>query len=228
MRVGAVLLGIAVAVGSAAIAPGKTWVRSASAADCDATELVYALAGSLRITDTPFGAGDGNYRIGPGRLVIQVDRATPSPEGPLASARMTSYEMRERLSIVSTALFWKTQVTNDTVTRATPRNGRVLAEGTLRGRSLRWSAVPATFRTDGSETCAGSFCGSFGAPPPGTSEFHQGPDVFLFKPFEFSADMKTFSMQSTFDSKSESPKQVSYVALAGREVGQSCAGGAPL
>jgi hypothetical protein len=141
---------------------------------------------------------------------------------------MTSYEMRERLSVVSKALFWKTQVTSDTRTQATPRNGRVVAEGTLRGPSLRWSRVDATFRTDGTQTCDGSFCGSFGAPPAGTTPFHQGPDAFVFRPFEFSADMKTFAMQSTFDSKSDSPKQVSYVALAGREVGRKCATGAEL
>jgi hypothetical protein len=83
MRVGAVSFALLAAAISAAFAPGSGWIREASGAECETSEIEYLLSGNLRITETHFGAGDGDYRVGPGRIVLQVDRSSPSPDGPL-------------------------------------------------------------------------------------------------------------------------------------------------
>jgi hypothetical protein len=223
MRTVGLALGMVVAAAFAALPSRGSVVLS----DCAVTDVRYTIFGNLRVTETPLGAGDGEYHIGPGSIVLRFQREVPSSGGPVSSVRMLSYEMRERFAVLSKALFWKTKVTTDTQTTAKPGGGW-LAEGTLTGRSIRWSRFAGTFRTDGTETCEGAFCGSFGAPPTGTSPFHQPPAPFEFRSFDFSADMKTFVMPSTFDSKSDAPRQVSYVALAGRESERLCvAGDAP-
>jgi hypothetical protein len=66
-------------------------------------------------------------------------------------------------------------------------------------------------------------CGQFGAPDPGTTELHVGPNPIDLRPFEFDAEMKTFSMPYALISQSSSPKQRSFLAIGGREVRRSCA-----
>jgi len=168
------------------------------------------------------GAGDGDHKVGPGRVVL---RFTQSENG--SSVRMLAYEMRQRFTVVSKALFWTTTVLTDTQTRPVTSAPTIVAEGSLQDRSVRWSHVVGSFRSDGTLVCDGSMCGKFGAPPAGRSELHMGPSSMPFNPFEFSSDMKTFSMRPILASKTEVPQQESYVALAGRETGRACAAPTP-
>ena len=90
------------------------------------------------------------------------------------------------------------------------------------GQSLRWEGRANGVRTDGTLVCEGFMCGKFGAPPSGTSEVHDGPTSIELKPFQFSPDMKTFTMPFALLSKSDSPKQRTLVSIAGREVQRAC------
>ncbi len=186
---------------------------------CNAIEVRYTLAANLQLTDTPMGQGDGIYPIGPGTAVLRYENKGGAPGG---AVTMVSYHMRELFTIHAKALFWSTDVTTDTHTRATPDACSVAARGALSGRTLRWSTPVSGYRTDGTLTCKGSLCGKFGAPPPGQTPLHIGPGLVQFGPFNFSPDMKTFSMQNTQVSKTEMPKQTGSIALSGREVGRSC------
>lgn len=185
---------------------------------CDSWRIDYALAGSLQLTDTPMGQGDGVYPIGPGTLTLRFDDAGGQPAG---AVKLLSYDMHQTLTVTAKALFWRTTVVSDAVTRS------VLdvcgsSEGTLEGSSLTWTAPVRSFVTEGTLHCDGAFCGSFGAPPPGPSALRLGPIPVQFKTFQFSADMKTFTMASTFVAATESPKQTSHMALAGREIRRVC------
>lgn len=190
----------------------------AVAEPCDTVDVEYLTAASLELRDTPQGAGNGFYRIGPGRAVVRVAGN---------DARLIAYEMRESFVIDSKVIFWTTHVTNNTVTHTESDACGVVARGTLAERKLTWTSPLRGYRTDGTITCAGSLCGKFGAPPPGTSEIHLPPHDVAFSPWSFSADKKTFSMANTFVTKSEQPKQTAYIALAGREVRRSCANPKP-
>jgi hypothetical protein len=44
-----------------------------------------------------------------------------------------------------------------------------------------------------------------------------------FHAFDFAPDRKTFTMGSTFVTKTESPKQTAHIQLSGREVRRTCA-----
>src|SRR5215831_8163152 len=84
---------------------------------CDVWTADYALAGRLRLDDTPFGAGNGVYTVGPGHLRLRFSR-TPDP-GAL-KVELLAYEMRERFVVKSSVLFVHATVTTSADTRATP------------------------------------------------------------------------------------------------------------
>jgi hypothetical protein len=185
---------------------------------CGSWQVDYTLAESLRLSDTPMGKGDGVYEVGPGSVQLRFDDVDGQPGG---RATMVSYAMREHFVIDSRALFWNAHVVTDTHTRATA-DGSGAAAGTLRGTTLVWTSPVRGYRTDGALTCEGSLCGKFGAPPEGRSEIHIGPGPVPFGPFQFSRDLKTFTMGETFVARTDAPKQTAHVTLAGREVHRAC------
>jgi hypothetical protein len=212
---------VAALVSAVMISAGAS-TGNAAPSNCDATDMEYAVAANLQVKGTLMGAGDGEYRIGPGRIVLRFDHDPGLLSQSPISVRMLAYDMSEKFQLVSKIVFFTTKVLTDIRSHATPDDRSVVAEGVLTGRTLRWTNVVGSFRSDGTLICEGFFCGKFGAAPAGTSPFHMGPSKMSFSPFEFSADMKTFSMPSTLDSKTADPQQESYVALAGREVRRAC------
>src|SRR6185312_11372367 len=77
---------------------------SSSKADpgnCDATDVEYTVAGNLQVTGTLMGAGDGEYRIGPGRIVLRFDGDADQTSRSPSSVRMMAYDMGEKFQLVS-------------------------------------------------------------------------------------------------------------------------------
>jgi hypothetical protein len=209
-------LGFVVA-GALGLALAPTGAR-AQTPSCSSWRVDYTLAESLRLSDTPMGKGDGVYEVGPGSVELRFDDLDGQPGG---RVEMVSYAMSEHFTIDSRALFWNAHVTTDTHTRGTPdANG--VAAGRMQGATLTWTSPVRGYRTDGTLTCDGSLCGKFGAPPEGRSEIHIGPGPVTFSPFQFSRDLKTFTMGDTFVAKTDMPKQTAHVTLAGREVHRTC------
>jgi hypothetical protein len=186
---------------------------------CDAVEVSYALSANLQLTDTTMGQGDGTHRIGPGSTVLRYHVEGGEPTGPV---EMIAYEMHERFRIDSNLLFWNTHVTTDAKTTVSADPCGVVARGVLTGDTIEWTSEVRA-QTDGTLTCVGSLCGKLGAPAPGTSPLHVANHESRLRPWSFAPDKKTFTMQRTWLSHSESPKQTSFVALAGREVRRTCA-----
>lgn len=204
---------VASAVVALAAAP-----RSAAAdgPTCSAWDVEYGLNGNLKVTDTPLGAGDGVYPVGPGRAVIRFEDRGGQPGG---HAKLTAYTIHEHLTVTSKALMFSATVVTDTQSKVADG---VAAEGELAQRTLTWGTPVRTYRSDGTLTCEGNLCGKFGAPPPGASEVHMGPRNVQLAPFQFSADFKTFSMGYTQTSQSDSPKQTTFSAVSGRETKRTC------
>jgi hypothetical protein len=200
-------------------APSRVRAQPASpAASCGEWIVDYALAGSLELTDTPLGQGDGVYPAGSGSTTVRFDDVAGVPGG---HAKTIAYEMHDTFKVVSKTLFWATTVSTDSFTRASP-DPCDAAEGLLSGASLVWGRPIAGFHTDGTLFCAGSFCGKFGAPPPGESPLHISVHPVAFKTWQFSADRKTFTMSSTLVSKTDAPRQTAHLALSGREMQRTC------
>jgi hypothetical protein len=191
---------------------------AARAQPCHTEDVTYTLAATLQLSDTPLGRGDGNYAIGPGSMVLRIEGRR---------VQMLSYTMRESFTVRTTTLFWTTTVVTSARSTATPGACPGVAEGVLDGRKIHWLTPVRGYRTDGTITCEGSFCGQFGAPPPGQSPLHIGPEPQRFADFHFSPDMKTFVMPKTPGQKTEMPKQTSHVAVSGREVRRVCVSPAP-
>lgn len=186
---------------------------------CDAWDVTYAVSGNLRLSDTPMGAGDGIYPVGPGEVVLRRSPGTNR-------VTMVSFELPQRFGIHVKKVFWAATVNTNATARAAPPGGTAcshVAEGTMQGDTVTWATSVSGFRTDGVIDCNGSACGQFGAPPKGTSGLHIPPREVQFKPFEFGPDGKTFTMPATFVSKTDEPRQTAHLALSGREVRRVCA-----
>src|SRR6185369_4385204 len=103
----------------------------------------------------------------------------------------------EAFTVKTRTAFWKTEVTTNTTSKATPDACGVVATGTLVGNTVRWQTPVRGYRTDGTLTCTGSFCGDFGVPPAGESQLHIGPADTKFSDFVFAPDRQTFTMPKT-------------------------------
>lgn len=208
-------LGVTVAI----FGSSRSSTAQQAAEPCEAWDVEYVLSAKLQLSDTTMGAGDGTYSIGPGSAVLRFANANGQAGG---KVHLRSYAMREHFTIDSKVVFWTTHVLTDSKTTVGRDACGDMARGKLEDRTLRWLSPLSGYRTDGTLTCDGSLCGTFGAPPQGRSELHIPPHNVSFSPFQFSPDMKTFSMAKTFVTKTESPKQTAHIALAGREVRRTC------
>lgn len=187
---------------------------------CGTWTADYALAARLRLTDTPFGAGDGTYDIGPGFLRLRI---TPGAGSAGSNVELLSYAMQDRFTVESRVLFIHAKVTTRTDTRATPDEHGVAATGTLLGREITWSTPVKGYRTDGTIHCEGSGCGFSGVPPSGTSPLHIGPGPVRFGHVVFdSPDLETLHMDLTRVAHTEMPRQTAFVTFSGRRTARQC------
>ncbi len=200
-----------------------------SAPRCEAWEIEYALAAQVRLSDTMMGAGDGEHAIGPGRLVLRFEDLGGKPGG---AVRLTGYEMRDEFAVDSGAVFFRTQVLNQTRTTVDLGGCGAGAAGVLEtrgggesggGAELRWTEPVRTMHTDGRVHCEGLFCGKLGAPPQGWSPVHTPPHDAELLPLRFSESLSYFSMDYSVVSRMTSPRQTSRIALQGTEVRRACA-----
>ena len=209
-RVGSVAMAAALAtVLSANAKPGEGAVEPSS--PCEAWQVEYDLASNLTLSNTPHGAGDGTFRVGPGKAVLLF-------EGP--DVQLLGYTMREQFTIHPSSPFGSADIDVDLTTRSAEGCG--VAHGTLVGHTLRWTTRIRDYRSDGTTTCAGGLCGRFGAPKDGENPWRLLPQDVPFGDFTFSPDMTTFTMPSTFVETSRDPQQTAHVALAGREARRTC------
>ena len=207
-----------VAAAVTASSPGLS--APAQGQGCAAWDVTYAVAGHLELSDTPRGAGNGIYAVGPGKVVLRHDTR-------LGRVTMLSFDLPERFGLTAKIAFWSTRVDTDANARAAPPPGAGpcghVAVGAMQGRTVAWTTSVRGLQTDGVVACTGSLCGRFGAPPAGSSPLHVGPNDVQFQPFEFGSDGRTFTMSSSFLSRTDSPRQTAHLALSGREVSRTCA-----
>jgi len=213
------------ALGAALVASPLADPRAAQADEpaCDTVEVEYALSANLKLADTFMGAGDGVYRTGPGRVVVRWSH----PEQEHGVAQMISYELHQPFNMETTALFWSAKLASDSTAQGTPDRCGMVASGSFAGRRLTWGSAVNGYHIDGNVRCEGSLCGRFGAPVSGDNVIRIAPSQVPFKPFEFAADRKTFTMDYVVVSRADSPKQTTLVSLAGREVRRACVAARP-
>jgi hypothetical protein len=201
-----------VAIGASTSGPAD-----ASEETCAASDVDYAVVGTLLIKDTQFGAANGVYPLGAGKARVRFETASP---GAPATARLMSYELDNRFTVKASFAAWSTTVVTES--RTTVANGcDGAARGTLEHGDVVWGTPVDGYRSDGTLACSGNVCGKFGAPPAGSSPLHEAAAV-KFSPFHLSPDGATFTMPYTRVSHSDSPRQTAYLALAGRQTRRSC------
>src|SRR5580658_3583712 len=217
---------LAAAVASmAALVAVTTGSSNVAAADesCAVSDVDYTIVGNLFVKDTQFGAANGQYPLGIGKMRVRFETGA---DGTPAHVKLMSYELDNHLTIKASFALWWTRVEtrSRTVAADTPDGA---AQGVLRGSDVVWSTPIAGYHSDGSLQCEGNVCGNYGAPPPGSSALHEAFSDVVFKPFHFASDGKTFTMEFSKVSHSESPKQTNFVALSGREAKRVCVTNAP-
>jgi hypothetical protein len=191
---------------------------------CPVSDVEYAVSANVMVTNTPFGAANGLYSLGSGKIRLRVQGQPHEAE----TVKLMSYELQNRLTVEAKVAMVSTKVvtTSRTSTAGDVCDGS--AQGTLRDGTLTWSTKVKGYHSDGTMECSGSMCGKFGAPPKGTSPLHDVPPGLTFNAFTFSPDHATFTMPYTLVSKSDSPSQTTYLTLSGRRVNEWCSAPAAL
>jgi hypothetical protein len=213
------LIVVAVAAALGAVLMGN--VQPARAAEdnaCLVSDVEYDVAASVVVRNTPFGAANGVYAMGSGKITLRI-ADQPGHE----AVKLMSYELVNRLTVDAKVAMLSTRVVTASRTSTARDACEGSAQGTLRDGTLTWDSKVTGYRSDGTMECSGSMCGKFGAPPEGTSPFHDAPAAIRFSPFTFSADGSTFTMPYTLVSSSDSPRQTTYLGLSGRRVKRFCA-----
>lgn len=177
---------------------------------CEPSEIEYTLSARVRLTDTLFGAGNGEHAVGPGKIVLRFDGG---------NVTVASYEMPTRFTVDARILGIGTTVTTDTMTRAVPLRGAI-GSGFMDGRRvIRWRGPWNGLQTDGTLLCRGT-CGKFGAPPHGKSELHMPRHTVAFGPFVLSPNEETLHMEYAVVHKSSA--STASLVLTGRETRRTC------
>jgi hypothetical protein len=185
---------------------------------CQAYDDEYNVVASLIIKNTPFGAANGKYQLGTGNMTLRIEGQAGHE-----AVKLMAYDLANRFTVDARVAMFSTKVVtvSHTSTFVNPCLGS--AQGTLHDRILTWTSKVTGYHSEGTMECSGSMCGSFGAPPSGTSPLHDTPTALVFSPFTLSADGTTFTMPYTLVSRSDSPKQTTYLALSGRRTKRVCA-----
>lgn len=159
-------------LGSAMIATGL--------AQADVIRVTYDLDGSkFEIRNTPFGAGDGSFDVGPGNLVI--DYTVNGNDLVDGGVKLRSYALLLQFTSGTTGL----QITTDLTTTANFTTGQLFAEGGVADGVITWTqSFP--YNAQGSNTCVGGFCG-FAGFQDGVPQEIDSEDPFTFAPFRFGA-----------------------------------------
>jgi len=191
--------------------------RSDDEPHCTHWEVEYELSGTLKISDTTMGAGNGSHIAGPGKLVLRFDDVNGQPGG---NVTVVSYEMATRFTVDAHFLGIGTSVLTDCMTKSTANACGSVAKGFMGDdRTIRWQGPWTGIRTDGTLTCSGT-CGRFGAPPRGKSEMHKPPHSVAFGSFAFTATRTAFYMGYAVVDKTSN--DTASLAISGRETRRSC------
>lgn len=188
---------------------------------CSATVVRYGIGGRMRLQNTPMNAGNGVYRVGPGRLDLAFEGAHGRPgAGPV---QLRSYRLPMRFSYTVSVIGMRTTVAVRAISRAVPDGSGAVARGHVERGVLTWSGPVRGYRTAGTVTCSGAMCGRFGMPPPGATRFSDGPTAVHFKAFRFRlSDIGTFTMESAEVPRLSRLRATVAVSLAGRELVRKC------
>jgi len=146
----------------------------------DVIRVTYNLSGSkFEIRNTPFGAGDGSFEVGPGNLVI--DYPVSGNQLVDGGAQLRSYALLLQFTSGTTGL----QISTDLTTSANFSQSQTFAQGNLSSGVITWSqSFP--YKAQGSNTCNGGFCG-FAGFQDGVPQVIDAEDPFTFAPFRFAA-----------------------------------------
>ncbi len=151
----------------------------------------------LTLRDTMMGIGDANRNVGPGTATIRFESIDGSPGG-------RAYLLQLEISVNFTVPPATTNLVGTAGHEYDTGPCGAAAVGTVQGDVLTWSDFTGTaqgtsdppnlhgYIAEGTITCDGPLCGTFGAPPQGTTDKIDGPYDIRFEPWRLSADAGAF------------------------------------
>lgn len=180
---------------------------------CESWFIDYALEPmGFEIKGTPFGAGNEDNSVGPGRLRLRFSGDDSGPSGGKATIVRYEYKLRFVVSGVETNL----------MVAAGPEACGV-TQGDRAGSTLSWSTPTVGVHTTGAITCraSGFLCDLAGYP----KDMPVPEDTVIdqvMQPFEFSGtdDYSAFTMPET-EVPNDDPGET-YLRFSGRELSRRC------
>jgi hypothetical protein len=146
----ALACGVLVGLATLATAPRPAAAQPSAtdvAAGCAQRVSQYQVNGTLRITDTTMGAGDGTFPVGPGTLVLRVDTLA-------ARTTLVRFDLQERFAIHPNVVLWHATLVTDSATHAVPDATGAAASGRwFQDGVLQWDTPLHKYRSDGALTC---------------------------------------------------------------------------
>jgi hypothetical protein len=170
--------------------------------------------------------GDANKNIGPGTATVRFQNVNGKPGG---KAYLLKLELKQDFT-VSPATTNLVATTGHGYTKGPCSSSAV---GNVQSDTLTWSDFAGTaqggtgdkpnvhgYFTDGTITCDGALCGSFGAPPQGTTPRQGGPFDIRVAPWKLAADASSFFMPSSITQ--QDLNSTTHIQVYGVESGREC------
>jgi hypothetical protein len=182
----------------------------------------YALVAgtALRLADTPYGAGDGYYSIGPGTARLRfADRdGAPAP----GDAALLDLQIVTKFVVNTTALGFKMRIATDGTVGFTPDACGVVARGTYAKAQISWDERARGYRSVGTAHCTGALCGKFGSPPAGRSQMNRPVHPVKLRTLQLRDGVTRFGIPYFEVERQRKPSQTVYLRVEARETGRRC------
>jgi hypothetical protein len=175
---------------------------------------------SLRLANTPYGAGDGTYAIGPGtvRMRYADHKGEPAP----GEAALLDLQLTTKFVVNTTAVGFKMRITTDGNVGFTPDECGVVARGTLEDDKVTWTERARGYRSTGTLHCAGVLCGKFGSPPGGRSQMSRPVHPVKLRPVQLHDGVTRLSLPFFEVERQAKPSQTVLMRVEARETGRRC------
>jgi hypothetical protein len=175
---------------------------------------------ALKLADTPYGAGDGTYAIGPGTVRVRfADRGGAPAAG---DAALLDLQLTTKFVVNTTALGFKMRISTDGIVGFTPDECGVVARGTLEGDHVTFVERARGYRSVGTLHCTGALCGKFGSPPAGRSQMARTPRPVKLRPLQLRDGVSRMSIGFFEVERQRKPSQTVLLRVEARETGRRC------
>jgi hypothetical protein len=175
---------------------------------------------ALKLANTPYGAADGTYAIGPGTMQMRYadQQGAPAP----GAADLLGFQLTTKFVVKTTAVGFAMRIATDGTVSLTPDACGVIARGELADDQVTWTELARGYRSTGTAQCSGVLCGKFGSPPSGRSKMSRPIHPVKLRTTQLRNGVSRLSIGFFEVERQAKPSQTVYLRVEARETGRRC------